>query len=122
LTRSLQLANTIRNRNKLFTFLNANLPELLAPSSDPLLQHVKTRDDFIQNAIGGLKVAPMAIRLTPHVLSVIDWTSPLDDPVRRQFLPLSSSSVADHPSLTLDSLHEEADSRRYFSTASYILF
>jgi lysine 2,3-aminomutase len=98
------------------------LPEFLAPSTDPLLQHIKTRDDFIQNAIGGLKMAPMAIRLTPHVLSVIDWTSPLDDPVRRQFLPLSSAFVADHPSLTLDSLHEEADSRRFLSTTSHEIY
>ncbi|KAF2198605.1 hypothetical protein GQ43DRAFT_400547 [Delitschia confertaspora ATCC 74209] len=55
-------------------------------------------------------MAPMAIRLTPHILSSIDWSNPLDDPIRRQFIPLRSSIVPDHPSLTLDSLGEEADS------------
>lgn len=55
----------------------------------------------------------MAISLTPHTLSVINWQEALDDPVRLQFLPLESGFIADHPSLTLDSLHEEADSRMY---------
>lgn len=53
----------------------------------------------------------MAIRLTPHLLSVIDWNNPLDDPVRRQFLPLASGIVPDHQKLTLDSLNEQDDSR-----------
>lgn len=55
----------------------------------------------------------MAIRLTPHILSVVNWHQPLDDPIRRQFLPLQSSMIEDHPKLTLDSLHEEVDSRTF---------
>jgi lysine 2,3-aminomutase len=53
----------------------------------------------------------MAIRLTPHVLSLIDWNNPLDDPLRRQFLPLRSGIIPDHPEVELDSLHEEEDSK-----------
>jgi lysine 2,3-aminomutase len=52
----------------------------------------------------------MSIRLTPHILSCIDWSNPLDDPLRRQFIPMKSSQVQDHPKLTLDSLHEADDS------------
>ena len=52
----------------------------------------------------------MAIRLTPHVLSLVDWNNPLDDPIRRQFLPLRSGIIPDHKHLELDSLHEEQDS------------
>ncbi|KAJ4500976.1 hypothetical protein C8R41DRAFT_807494 [Lentinula lateritia] len=52
----------------------------------------------------------MSIRITPHILSVIDWTKPLSDPVRRQFIPLKSSFVKDHPKLQLDSLNETGDS------------
>jgi lysine 2,3-aminomutase len=52
----------------------------------------------------------MAIRLTPHVLSLVDWNNPLDDPIRRQFLPLKSGLMPDHEHLELDSLHEEEDS------------
>lgn len=55
-------------------------------------------------------MAPMAIRLTPHILSCVNWESPLDDPIRRQFLPLKSGITEDHSALTLDSLNEEADS------------
>jgi lysine 2,3-aminomutase len=57
----------------------------------------------------------MAIRLTPHILSRIDWANPLDDPIRRQFLPLASGIEPDHEELKLDSLHEEADSRMFSS-------
>lgn len=53
----------------------------------------------------------MAIRLTPHLLSAIDWNNPLDDPIRRQFLPLASGVVPDHEGLKLDSLNEQDDSR-----------
>lgn len=56
----------------------------------------------------------MATKLTPHVLSRIDWTNPLDDPIRRQFLTLKSGLITDHPELTLDSLNEEEDSRKKF--------
>jgi lysine 2,3-aminomutase len=43
-------------------------------------------------------------------LSLIDWSSPYDDPLRRQFVPLASKLLPDHPKLGLDSLHERADS------------
>lgn len=52
----------------------------------------------------------MAVRLTPHMLSVADWDNPLEDPVRRQFIPLKAAFKPDHPALSLDSLHETEDS------------
>ena len=55
-------------------------------------------------------MAPMSTRLSPHVLSVIDWSRPIQDPLRRQFIPMKSSSMKDHPRLTLDSLNEVSDS------------
>jgi len=53
----------------------------------------------------------MSIRLTPHILSSINWDSPLDDPIRRQFITLKSGMLKDHRMLTLDSLGEQQDSR-----------
>ncbi len=53
-----------------------------------------------------MKAAPMAVRLTPHILSVVDWSNPLQDPIRRQFIPLKSTLIPDHRALSLDSLHE----------------
>lgn len=52
----------------------------------------------------------MSIRLTPYILSVIKWSNPLDDPVRRQFIPMKSALLGDHPQLKLDSLNECHDS------------
>jgi lysine 2,3-aminomutase len=52
----------------------------------------------------------MSIRLTPYILSLMDWSSPLEDPLRRQFLPMKSEIVPDHPKLSLDSLGEIGDS------------
>lgn len=46
----------------------------------------------------------------PYILSRINWHDPRHDPIARQFIPLKSRMIPDHPKLTLDSLHEEADS------------
>ncbi|RMZ71301.1 L-lysine 23-aminomutase [Pyrenophora seminiperda CCB06] len=105
-----QLRNTVQDKTKLYQFLREALPERLAPSKDAQLRRIRTKDDFIEEAIAAIKLAPMAIRLTPHVLSLVDWTKPLDDPIRKQFLPLRSGIIPDHKNLELDSLHEEADS------------
>ena len=52
----------------------------------------------------------MSVRLTPHILSIVDWTDPINDPIRRQFIPLKSMMQEGHAALTLDSLHETDDS------------
>jgi lysine 2,3-aminomutase len=51
----------------------------------------------------------MSIRVSPYLLSLIDWQDPYQDPLRRQFVPVASRLLPDHPELTLDSLHEQAD-------------
>lgn len=107
-----KVANTIDRKDKLLRFLSTVLPPVLPRSrnSNSLLTHLKTRDDFLSDVEEGMKLAPMSVRLTPHVLSVADWNNPLDDPIRRQFIPLRSTMKPDHPSLTMDSLHETEDS------------
>lgn len=52
----------------------------------------------------------MSIKIPPHILSSIDWANPLEDPLFRQFIPLKSTFMPDHPMLDLDPLHERADS------------
>ncbi|MEZ4388814.1 MAG: KamA family radical SAM protein [Candidatus Krumholzibacteriia bacterium] len=79
----------------------AGLRELVGPLVHP---------DFLLDVEAGLRQAPMNMRLSPYVMSRIDWADPYADPVRRQFLPLASTRLPDHPRLTLDSLHEQADS------------
>jgi lysine 2,3-aminomutase len=106
----LQTAHGIRDKEKLLKFLASALPEKIDTKFDSAFEHIRTRDDFIKDVDEGIQIAPMAIRLTPHILSVVDWNNAIADPIRRQFIPMKSSAMPDHPMLTLDSLNEEGDS------------
>jgi lysine 2,3-aminomutase len=65
---------------------------------------------FITDAEVGFKRAPMNVRVSPYLLSLIDWSDPYNDPLRIQFIPVGSRILPDHPKLGLDSLGEQADS------------
>jgi lysine 2,3-aminomutase len=79
---------------------------------DELLETIKNlaSPEFIADAKAGFHRAPMAVRVSPYALALIDWNQPYDDPIRRQFIPVASTLLPDHPRLTLDSLHEQDDS------------
>jgi lysine 2,3-aminomutase len=66
--------------------------------------------EFLDDMQQGLLAAPMNVRVSPYLISRIDWENPYDDPIRIQFLPVASKREPDHPQLTLDSLHEQDDS------------
>ncbi len=66
-------------------------------------------ETLIQDIAAGLKIAPMNIRITPYVFALIDWDHPVDDPLRKQFLPLASQMLPDHPFYLEDSLSEDED-------------
>jgi lysine 2,3-aminomutase len=68
-----------------------------------------TSEEFHRDAAEGFRRSPMSVRVSPYLLSLIDWSNPYRDPLRIQFLPLASRLLADHPKLGLDSLHEQAD-------------
>lgn len=65
---------------------------------------------FIDDAAEGFRNAPMAVRVSPYLLSLVDWNNPYEDPLRRQFIPLGSTRLPDHPKLRFDSLNEQGDS------------
>ena len=67
-------------------------------------------ESFLEDVAEGMRLAPMAMRISPYILSLIDWSDPYHDPLRTQFVPVASTRLPDHPALTLDSLHEQADS------------
>ena len=52
----------------------------------------------------------MSIRITPYIFLLMNWDDPYNDPIRRQFLPVGSAFLPDHPLVQVDSLAEEADS------------
>lgn len=64
---------------------------------------------FVEDLEGGMKRAPMSVRVSPYIVSLIDWEHPYEDPLRIQFFPVASRLLADHPKLGLDSLAEQAD-------------
>jgi lysine 2,3-aminomutase len=92
LDHSWQAKNTITNPQKLLATVQDLVPK-----------------SFYDDVEQGFKRAPMSIRVSPYLLSLIDWQDPINDPLRRQFIPVASALRPDHPKLTLDSLHEQAD-------------
>ncbi len=80
-------------------------------SAEELLETIKdlATPDFIADVEAGFHHAPMAVRVSPYAISLIDWNDPYGDPIRRQFIPTKSTMLPDHPRLTLDSLHEQED-------------
>src|SRR5688500_14183804 len=65
--------------------------------------------EFYADVEQGFKRSPMSVRVSPYLLSLVDWQHPYEDPLRRQFIPVASRLLPDHPKLTLDSLHEQED-------------
>lgn len=45
----------------------------------------------------------------PYLLSRINWQDPKTDPIFRQFIPLKSIMLPDHPKVDLDPLGEKKD-------------
>jgi lysine 2,3-aminomutase len=64
---------------------------------------------FYDDVATGFHRSPMSIRVSPYLLSLIDWNNPYEDPLRVQFVPLGTRLLPDHPKLELDSLHEQED-------------
>ncbi len=87
-----QAKNTITKASKLLDALQ----DLVSP-------------EFYRDVEEGFSKAPMSVRVSPYLLSLIDWSAPYEDPLRIQFIPAASRLIPNHPKLTLDSLHEQED-------------
>ncbi|ERS95520.1 hypothetical protein HMPREF1624_08036 [Sporothrix schenckii ATCC 58251] len=107
------IKNTVQGELKLARFLEQVLPDEI-PMTDVANgdsgKLVQTRDALVTDVVDGIKTATMSTRMTPYILSRINWADPRNDPVFRQFIPVKSRMLPDHPKLALDSLHEHADS------------
>ncbi|MFA6108824.1 MAG: KamA family radical SAM protein [Candidatus Latescibacterota bacterium] len=81
---------------------------------------------FLEDVAAGLERSTMSLRVSPYVLSLIDWREPYTDPLRLQFVPVGSRMLPDHPELTLDALDEQRDSpvpgltHRYLDRALFL--
>ncbi len=92
-THQFQQKHTVTNARQLRETLGSLVPE-----------------SFFADLAAGIQHAPMALRVSPYLLSLIDWRDPLGDPIRTQFIPLRSQQQPNHPLLQLDSLNEQGDS------------
>ncbi len=79
-------------------------PEKLLAAVQDLVERA-----FYEDVAEGFRRAPMSVRVSPYLLSLIDWQYPYRDPLRLQFIPVGSRMTPDHPKLKLDSLHEQDD-------------
>ena len=67
----------------------------------------RVSDAFYADVEAGVQRSTMSLRLSPYLLSLVNWDEPESDPIRTQFLPLASRFQPDHPELHFDSLHEQ---------------
>ena len=81
------------------------LPKLLGQRMDK-----KELERLMKDIVRGQERTPMNVRITPYVFALIDWDDPYSDPLRKQFLPLGSQFLPDHPQAMSDSLSEDVDS------------
>ena len=79
------------------------------PQLESLLAGVAPQELFSDIA-AGVQKSGMSVRLSPYIVSLIDWSNIETDRIRRQFLPLASEMESDHPCLVLDSLEETSHS------------
>lgn len=92
---------------------------------EELLEDLVSKE-FLDDVNMGMRRAPMNLRLSPYILSLINWEDPYNDPLRIQFIPTASGILPDHPRLKLDSLSEQEDSptsglvHRYFDKALFL--
>lgn len=90
-----------------------------------LLENLVSKE-FLDDVNEGMRISPMNLRLSPYILSLINWDDPYNDPLRIQFIPVASTKQKDHPRLLLDSLSEQDDSptdglvHRYFDKALFL--
>ncbi|KAI2621069.1 kama family protein [Hypoxylon sp. NC1633] len=99
--------NIVETRNGLSEFLDAVLP-----ANIPRVKRfggLQSREEFMGDIWTGIRKSTMAVRLSPYVLSRIDWKDPANDPIFHQFIPLGSMMIADHPMAKLDPLNERRD-------------
>ncbi len=95
------------------TFLDPKFQNKHSVTSPEALQQLLgdlASPEFLEDVAAGFAQAPMNVRLSPYILSRIDWTDPYRDPIRRQFVPVASTRLPDHPGLRFDSLAEQDDS------------
>ncbi len=83
-----------------------------------VLKH-RAKEHLLEDFQKALEIVPMNIRITPYIFSLIDWDNPVEDPLRREFMPIASQLLENHPFILKDSLYEDVDSPVQYLTHRY---
>lgn len=67
---------------------------------------MNVNSELKNDIVDGISSNSMSLRVTEHIINKIDWNNLISDPIRKQFLPMRSEYLPDHPSLKMDSLAE----------------
>lgn len=68
------------------------------------------RRDVSDDVSRGLERSAMKLRVNSYILDLIDWSNALDDPIRKQYLPVASEMAPDHPYARFDTTREQGQS------------
>ncbi|PSR79133.1 L-lysine-aminomutase [Coniella lustricola] len=98
---------TVNGEAQLHKFLKEVVPDEIP--LDRAGSKVQSKDAFLKDVLEGVRAATMAVRITPYLLSRVNWQDPRNDPIFRQFVVLKSNLLPDPPCLQLDSLREHDD-------------
>jgi lysine 2,3-aminomutase len=74
---------------------------------DTYLDSINVNHNLKTEILEGTLRNSMSVSITNHVLNLIDWSNPISDPIRKQFLPLRSEYLPSHPQSQIDSLSEK---------------
>jgi len=75
------------------------------------LEKNNVNKEIIDDITESLKTNKMSMRITPYIISLIDWNNFYNDPLAKQFIPTKSLSVKLNNDTKLDSLCEKNDSK-----------
>ena len=90
-----QVANTVKRASNLYNFLgkvmrsHVSLPDTISTLSET--GNKLSREGFIDDGSQVMRLTSFSAPVTPHTVSLIDWTEPMEDPLRRQFTRKQSS-------------------------------
>ena len=90
-------------------------------TAEELLETIRgvCTSEFYEDAEEGFRRAPMAVRVSPYAIALIDWSDPIGDPIRRQFIPLASALLRFRFPPTHDLIHDFWLHAIYFTLFAY---
>ncbi|CAF0930041.1 unnamed protein product [Adineta steineri] len=91
-------------------FTNHNWQSKNTLNNNTIMNIADTPSKFWSDVSRSQSSSTMSIKITPYIISLINWNDPYNCPIRKQFLPVKSTVESDHPLLKLDSLNEQTDS------------